>query len=833
MIKKSLRSLLAIVMFFTMASSLVFASETAGLCDMPNNWSTTALNNVVSNGLLMGNDGKVMPNENLTRAQMAIVINRAFGTRSKADLSSYTDVIAGAWYYDDMAKAVQMKTFMGSGSKLNPNENITREEAFVVIARAFKLSGAAESILDKFSDKNSLSQWAKDGGASLVAAGYVTGANGKISPKQYITRAEFAQIMDNLLKNYIKTAGTYTTDLNGNVMVNVPNVTLKNIKITGDLIIGDGVGNGDVTLDGVTVTGRTVIRGGGVNSIKIFGKSKIQNIIIARVDGQVRVYSQDGTEIGTVIVDGEDNVIIEGNVGAVTVVAPDVTVTATKADITAATIKGENSKLIVGTNSNINTVTVDGKNTTITASSGSKIKDIVVNRDGVKIDGSGEVEMVKATANNVSVTTPKTSVTAATGTTGVTAGAKNVAGGSTGSVISESKETGTSGSSGGHHSSEANTVPTFSSVTIIGIAQERRILTAAGVGYADAELDLAGSPAYQWMICTIADGVYTDITGATSATYTPQSNDVDKYIKVKVTPVALTGSSPGKPILSMATEAIGSAPYISITDDGNITEGAENGEKIIVTLNDGQFVDTLNVANWSVAYLPTGVKVGSIVRDSDTQATITLSGNRTTDYDLNITKLFVRCGGAEIMGAYSTSIVSKPLGVTFTAINPILTIEEPTYQAPYGNMGINKKLIAFKASSAPYNSTVNILVWRMGGWTVNFNNFKVYIDLNDDGSADTNEQLTFDGAGGTINNGDNIDIVYQNQGKSSAKALLSGIKLTPELMIHDIMIMGDMDSGVQLGVGWINKSKVENTSAYLTSDTVENVTVLNLIYIPL
>src|SRR5665647_163637 len=74
--------------------------------DMPNDWSTTALENAVNNGLLVGDNGKIMANDNLTRAQMAAIVNRAFGTTEKASLSSYTDVAANAWYYDDMAKAV-------------------------------------------------------------------------------------------------------------------------------------------------------------------------------------------------------------------------------------------------------------------------------------------------------------------------------------------------------------------------------------------------------------------------------------------------------------------------------------------------------------------------------------------------------------------------------------------------------------------------------------------------------------------------------------------------------------------------------------------------------
>ncbi len=431
--KKVLAIVLSLAMIISMLPTAAFAS---GFGDMPNDWSTKALENAVNNGLLIGDNGKIMPNDNLTRAQMATVVNRVFGATEKASISSYTDVAANAWYYDEMAKAVQMKTFVGSGDKLNPDMNITREEAFLVLARAFKLSGAAASALDKFSDKALVSSWAKDGVASLVSAGYVLGSDGQLNPKQNITRAEFAQMMDNLLKNYIKTAGTYTTDFTGNVMVNVPDVTLKNIKITGDLIIGDGVGNGDVTLDGITVTGRTIIRGGGVNSIKIIGNSSLQSIIITRVDGEVRVYAEDGTQIGEVIVDGSDDVTIEGNFGTVTITAPDVTVTVTSATIVSVNLDGDNSQIIVGANSTINTVTAEAENATVTALAGSEIEDIVINSDGTTINGTGDVGTVEANADNITVTTPGTSVTAATGTTDVTAGTTPVLPGTTETVDS-------------------------------------------------------------------------------------------------------------------------------------------------------------------------------------------------------------------------------------------------------------------------------------------------------------------------------------------------------------------------------------------------------------
>ncbi|MDF2821042.1 MAG: hypothetical protein K0R15_1483 [Clostridiales bacterium] len=256
--------LLVTVMIIGMIPSASFAKEESKttFSDMPNDWSTTALETAVENGLLSGYEGKINPKDNLTRAEMATIINKAFGTSEKATLDSYSDITTNKWYYNEMAKAVQMEVFKGNGGKLSPEKDITREEAFVVLASALRLSGANEAVLDVFSDKAFVSTWAKNSISSLVAEGYVTGSNGQLNPKKYVTRAEFAQLMINIFNNYLNTAGTYTMNFTGNVMINAPGVILKDIIIKGDLIIGDGIKQGEVTLDNVAITGRTVIRGG-------------------------------------------------------------------------------------------------------------------------------------------------------------------------------------------------------------------------------------------------------------------------------------------------------------------------------------------------------------------------------------------------------------------------------------------------------------------------------------------------------------------------------------------------------------------------------------------
>ena len=49
-------------------------------------------------------------------------------------------------------------------------------------------------------------------------------------------------------------------------------------EVIDTIIIGDGVGNGEVIIEDTTITGRVLVRGGGEDSIKIIGDSSIESI---------------------------------------------------------------------------------------------------------------------------------------------------------------------------------------------------------------------------------------------------------------------------------------------------------------------------------------------------------------------------------------------------------------------------------------------------------------------------------------------------------------------------------------------------------------------------
>lgn len=325
-------ALLLVLSNGSFALALESGPQSSGFYDMPNDWSTVALSNAVDNGLLKGyqvDDKTFIYGKNpVTRAEMAAVINRAFGATVKADISGAGDVAANRWYADEMAKAVNMRAF-SMDTQMRPNDNITREEAFVVLSRVFKITSVDENLvaLNNFSDKEQISGWAKKGLCGMAEAGYIKGSNGMLLPLATISRAEFAVVMDNLVKEYITQPGTVTqVAAGGNVLVRSEGVTLKNLTVKGDLIIGDGVGEGEVILDGVIVEGKVIVRGGGPNSIIIRGNSDIGKIILTKINGEIRVVVEGDADVEIIYVDdGSDDVILQGTVGLMEIAGDNIT----------------------------------------------------------------------------------------------------------------------------------------------------------------------------------------------------------------------------------------------------------------------------------------------------------------------------------------------------------------------------------------------------------------------------------------------------------------------------------------------------------------------------
>lgn len=422
--------ILAVVMVFSLAST---ADAAGTYSDMPTGLSHNAMQAAVDNGLMTGNEkGQLLPRGAVTRAQAATMMVNAFGGTAKADLSKFSDVKTGDWFYEKMAVAVNMGIIAGTGSKLEPNKNLTREQAAVVISRAIWLLDKSAD-LSKFTDSSNVSDWAKDGVGAMVRAGYMVGAGNKLNPKASITREEFAQILYSVATKYIYQTGTYKDSVEGNLVVRGTDVTLDGATIKGDLIVGDGAGESTITVKNTTIGGRVVVRGGGVHSV-VFTNTKLGTVVVARADGAVRlstdvastpkeVYAERGNQkiilsgsLSSVIVETTTPVVFDNaKVESVMVVAP-------KADITVSdntTVKAvtmtqaaTGAEVSVETNSTVGTVTTDASDSTVAVDKTSTVNAVTADGSGEKVTGEGTVNKVTASAlaANTTVSTPNTVV---------------------------------------------------------------------------------------------------------------------------------------------------------------------------------------------------------------------------------------------------------------------------------------------------------------------------------------------------------------------------------------------------------------------------------------
>ncbi len=399
------KRIFAVVLTLAMTLTLTTWASAADFTDMPDNWAKAPLEAAVENGLLNGSDGLLRPTDYLTRAEMAAILVRAFGTTQSASVSGFSDVKADAWYVTQNAVpgAVFMEIMNGNNDgTFEPGRNITREQAFAVLARALKLEAGSSSVLAQFTDAAQISGWASGEVAAMVAAGYVNGSNGKLNPKGNITRQEFAQVMFNIFGDYISTAGT-VTELGGKaVMINVPGVTVKDTTVHGDVIIGEGVGEGDVFFENVTIEGRVVVRGGGVNSIHFINSDSSQ-VLVSKIAGPVRIVADKASSVAEVaVVGGTDAVTVQGSVAKVAVEGDAPVVVK---DATVGTVEVSSTAKVELDNAKVTTVAVNASNASVALTNGAAVAtvDVAATAAGSTVTGE-QGTTITTVKSDVSVT---------------------------------------------------------------------------------------------------------------------------------------------------------------------------------------------------------------------------------------------------------------------------------------------------------------------------------------------------------------------------------------------------------------------------------------------
>ncbi|WPX08316.1 S-layer homology domain-containing protein [Caldicellulosiruptor danielii] len=163
-------------------------------------WAKKEIEILASKGIIKGiSDSKFAPMTQITRADATLLLVRTLGLRADTnDIAMFSDVKENDYYYEGIAVAKKLGIVTGTnGGLFNPRAAIKREDAMVLIDRCLQLAGVGNVSVDTnkvnmYSDLKDVSGYAKSSVERLISLGIVKGSNGKIKPKEKISRAEMA-----------------------------------------------------------------------------------------------------------------------------------------------------------------------------------------------------------------------------------------------------------------------------------------------------------------------------------------------------------------------------------------------------------------------------------------------------------------------------------------------------------------------------------------------------------------------------------------------------------------------------------------------------------------
>ncbi len=165
-------------------------------------WAADAINTLAEDGIIKGTSASTYsPANNITRADFALLLVRAFGLTSE-NTENFSDVSASDYFATELAIARNSGIVNGIGdNKFAPRNTITRQDMMVIVYRALQKQGVEFGIYDEpqYPDFATVADYAKPAVTALISAGLVNGKNGNIAPADYTTRAEVAVLIKRII----------------------------------------------------------------------------------------------------------------------------------------------------------------------------------------------------------------------------------------------------------------------------------------------------------------------------------------------------------------------------------------------------------------------------------------------------------------------------------------------------------------------------------------------------------------------------------------------------------------------------------------------------------
>ncbi|WP_222708615.1 fibronectin type III domain-containing protein [Paenibacillus sp. N3.4] len=167
-------------------------------------WAQTSIHALAAKGIIQGvSDREFSPTAAISRADFTKLLVETFGLHAAAD-NHFVDVAKGSYYEQAVGIANQLGVVNGVDDRhFNPQATITRQDMFVMIARALAQVNrplAQNEGKSTFTDGSDIASYAVNAINALAKEGLVQGNAGKINPLGHTTRAETSVMLYRLFQ---------------------------------------------------------------------------------------------------------------------------------------------------------------------------------------------------------------------------------------------------------------------------------------------------------------------------------------------------------------------------------------------------------------------------------------------------------------------------------------------------------------------------------------------------------------------------------------------------------------------------------------------------------
>ncbi|WP_413198568.1 S-layer homology domain-containing protein [Nostoc piscinale] len=163
-----------------------------------NYWAAQFIQELSQRGVIAGfPDGSFRPEEAVTRAQFAAMVNKAFAKAPQRQAINFVDVPSNFWASSAIQQAYTIGFLSGyPGNRFEPNQAIPRQQVLVSLANGLEYnpSGNVEGTLQYFNDASGIASYARSPIAAATEQQIVVNyPNVKfLSPNATATRAQVA-----------------------------------------------------------------------------------------------------------------------------------------------------------------------------------------------------------------------------------------------------------------------------------------------------------------------------------------------------------------------------------------------------------------------------------------------------------------------------------------------------------------------------------------------------------------------------------------------------------------------------------------------------------------